>query len=275
MTRQSQHSQHQIFWRDPDLPFIEVRLVHDGRQVNHSRHWHETFSVGIITGGRSSYVNGGHSEEVEQGSLVVMSPGAVHVCNALGDGTWSYLMFYLDAEWMGRIQADLRGEAGSAFRPYAKAALFAPRLAHIGTQLFAELTDPDSDRLQREICVVDFIGLLDAELAPGAVAGEGSGLKTERAAKYIDAHFAKALWLDEICAEANLSASYLIRAFKKRYGVAPHEYQTNRRIQFAKARLRDNVPLTQVALEAGFADQAHFQRIFKRLTAATPGQYKG
>jgi AraC-like DNA-binding protein len=100
-------------------------------------------------------------------------------------------------------------------------------------------------------------------------------MKTERAAKYIDAHFAQALRLDDICAEANLSASYLIRAFKKRYGVAPHEYQTNRRIQFAKARLREQIPLAQVALEAGFADQAHFQRMFKRLSAVTPGQYQG
>lgn len=267
-------SRHQSFWRDPELPFIEVRVVHDGREVNHARHLHETFSVGIITGGRSTYENGAHSEVVEEGTVVVMNPGDAHVCNAIDGGGWSYLMFYLEAEWTGRIQADLQGGEGSAFRRYDKAALFAPHLCEAGKQLFAALTDADSDRLQREICVVDFIGLLDGELAPGLAPAMEGGLKTERAANYIDAHFAQALRLDEICAEANLSASYLIRAFKKRYGVAPHEYQTNRRIQFAKARLREQIPLAQVALEAGFADQAHFQRVFKRLSAVTPGQYQ-
>ncbi|MEJ7807020.1 MAG: AraC family transcriptional regulator [Telluria sp.] len=264
----------QQFWRDPELPFIEVRLVRDGRKVAHSRHWHETFSVGIITSGRSSYGNGTHVEVVETGAIVVMNPGDVHVCNAVDGSAWSYLMFYFDAEWTGRIQAELRGGGGSAFCPYATPALYAPQLAEAGTQLFAELTDKDSDRLQREVSVVDFVGLLDGTLATGAVTVE-NGSKAKIAANYIDAHFAAPLRLADICAEANLSGSYLIRAFKKRYGVAPHEYQTNRRIQFAKARLRERIPLAQIAQEAGFADQAHFQRIFKRLTAATPGQYKG
>ena len=98
--------------------------------------------------------------------------------------------------------------------------------------------------------------------------------KVERVAHHIDAHFADALPLQDLCEAANLSGSYLIRAFKKRYGVAPHEYQTNRRIQYAKARLRAGAPIAAVAQDTGFADQAHFQRVFKRMTAATPGQYR-
>jgi AraC-like DNA-binding protein len=175
---------------------------------------------------------------------------------------------------MGRIQAELRGTAEFTFRPYARAALHAPHFVAAGTELFAVLTDPDSDRLRREVCVIDFVGLLDKELAPGTMANTDSGPKIERAAQYIDAHFADALRLEDLCGEADLSASYFIRAFKKRYGVAPHEYQTNRRIQFGQARLKEGLPIAQVALEAGFADQAHFQRIYKRLTAATPGQYQ-
>ncbi|WP_194722636.1 AraC family transcriptional regulator [Noviherbaspirillum malthae] len=277
MTRQDKNSKHgprQIFWRDPDMPFIEARMMRDGAEASYARHWHDTFSVGIITGGRSSYVNGAHSEEVGQGMLVVMNPGDVHVCNPLDDAGWSFIMFYIDAEWMGRVQADLRGSDDVAFRPYARAALHAPHLADAGVSLFSQLTDADSDRLIREVGIIEFAGLLDGELTPCAPAGMESVSKAERAARHIDAHFSQSLRLEELCAVADLSASYLIRAFKKRYGVAPHEYQTNRRIQFGKARLREGVPIAQAALEAGFADQAHFQRIFKRLTAATPGQYQ-
>lgn len=275
MTRKSKYSRQQIFWRDPAVPFIEARLVRDGREVNYTRHWHETFSVGIITGGRSSYVNGAHNEVVETGALVVMNPGDVHVCNPIGGTAWSYLMFYFDTAWMGRIQAELRSTAEFTFRPYARAALHAPHLADAGTQLFAVLTDADSDRLKREVCVIDFVGLLDSELAPVTMANTDRESKIEHAAKYIDAHFTDPLRLEDLCGAADLSASYLIRTFKKRYGVPPHEYQTNRRIQFCQARLKEGIRIAQVALEAGFADQAHFQRIFKRLTAATPKQYQG
>ena len=279
MSRTSQHNRYQTFWRDPALPFVEVRLVTDGRKVNHTRHWHETFSAGFITGGRSSYANanggnGEHHSVVEHGTVVVMNPGDVHVCNAIDDGAWSYLMFYLDPGWVGSVQAELRGSAEREFRPYATAAMQAPDLVDAGMRLFGELTDADGDTLGREVGLVEFVGLLDRRLFPGQPAQGASAARIERAAAYIDARVAAPLRLDDLCAEANLSASYLIRAFKKRYGVAPHEYQMNRRIQLAKSLLRQGLPLVRVALEAGFADQAHFQRIFKRLTAATPGQYR-
>jgi AraC-like DNA-binding protein len=67
----------------------------------------------------------------------------------------------------------------------------------------------------------------------------------------------------------------LIRAFKQHYGMTPHGYLINRRIQFARNQLRQGHLIADVALEAGFADQAHFQRAFKQYLAATPGHYRG
>lgn len=273
MPRPDRHHAAQVFWRDPALPFIEARHVADGRDLHYGRHWHETHSVGVITGGRSTYVNGAHTEVVEQGAVVVVNPGDVHGCNPVEDAPWSYVMFYFDAAWLGRVQARLRGHADAAFRPYALPALRAPHLVDAGVRLFAVLTDARRSDAQREAAVLDFVARLDRELAPGPLPDTVTP-KVERVAHYIDAHFADALPLQDLCAAANLSGSYLIRAFKKRYGVAPHEYQTNRRIQYAKARLRAGAPLAEVALDVGFADQAHFQRVFKRMTAATPGQYR-
>jgi AraC-like DNA-binding protein len=81
--------------------------------------------------------------------------------------------------------------------------------------------------------------------------------------------------LDDLCQVSGLSASHLIRCFKARYGMTPHAYLNNHRINRAKGLLRHGYPLAETALAAGFADQAHFQRVFKRLTAATPGTYAG
>jgi AraC-like DNA-binding protein len=273
MPRPDRHPAAQVFWRDPALPFVEARHVTDGRDLHYGRHWHETHSVGVITGGRSTYVNGAHAEVVEQGAVVVINPGDVHGCNPVDDAPWSYVMFYFDPVWLGQVQARLRGLADPAFRPYAQAALRAPHLVDAGVRLFAVLTDPGHTAAKREAAAIAFVAGLDAELVPG-MPPETVTPKVERVAHYIDAHFADALPLQDLCEAANLSGSYLIRAFKKRYGVAPHEYQTNRRIQYAKARLRAGAPIAEVALDTGFADQAHFQRVFKRMTAATPGQYR-
>jgi AraC-like DNA-binding protein len=83
------------------------------------------------------------------------------------------------------------------------------------------------------------------------------------------------LKLDDICQAAGLSPSYLIRSFQAQYGMTPHAYLVNRRVQYSRARLRRGDGIAEVALDAGFADQAHMQRAFRQHVAATPGQYRG
>lgn len=95
-----------------------------------------------------------------------------------------------------------------------------------------------------------------------------------RAADYIAAHCREGVTLDAICAAADLSPSYLIRAFNARYGMTPHAFLIDRRVQYGRTELRRGRPIADVALDAGFADQAHFQRAFRRIAAATPGQYR-
>ncbi|MCY1180628.1 Helix-turn-helix domain protein [compost metagenome] len=57
--------------------------------------------------------------------------------------------------------------------------------------------------------------------------------------------------------------------------MTPHGYVIDQRIQFARNQLRQGRLIAEVALAAGFADQAHLQRAFKHYLAATPGHYRG
>ena len=77
-----------------------------------------------------------------------------------------------------------------------------------------------------------------------------------------------------IALAAGLSPTRLIRGFRRRYGMTPHAWHLNLRIQRCRAALRRGQPIADVALALGFADQAHLQRTFKRLVATTPGAYR-
>ncbi|MGP6427415.1 helix-turn-helix domain-containing protein [Pseudomonas pharyngis] len=263
------------FWRDDALPFIEARAIADGREVCYSRHSHAHFSIGAITAGRSTYVHEQSSFEVAAGTVVLMNPGDVHACNPIGDQPWSYLMLYVETPWLTDLQHQLGFSAELEFRRFADTHLNDARLFRDLNGLYSVLVDDQQDVLCKQSAAVEFFSELQLRLNPIEPPLREPNCKLERAADFIRQHCTVLLSLDDICAAAELSPSYLIRAFKQHFGMTPHAFLVNQRIQFARERLRRGQLIADVALEAGFADQAHFQRAFKQHLAATPGQYRG
>ena len=258
------------FWHDPALPFIEARAVQDGRHVCYDKHSHAHFSIGAITGGHSHYLNQRSRQEVGPGSLVLMNPEEVHACNPIADQPWSYLMFYLDTDWL-RSQQEEAG-LGSEFRPFDMTAsrdpLLYQGLQHLHHQL-VEAPDP----LAREVACHLFSRQLLARLTP-ARWDDRPPQHLQRAAELMQDDSASPLSLSQLSAVAGLTPSHFVRAFSQHYGMTPHAYLLDRRIRHARTLLKQGQPLAEVALASGFADQAHFQRQFKRRVAATPGQYR-
>ncbi len=66
----------------------------------YAAHSHESFSIGVITGGRSTYLNGDLRIQVGAGTTVLMNPGVVHTCNPIDGEPWSYLMLFVDLPWL-------------------------------------------------------------------------------------------------------------------------------------------------------------------------------
>jgi AraC-like DNA-binding protein len=263
------------FWRDATLPFLEARAVADGRKVCYAPHCHETFSIGAITAGASTYFNGDAQERIARGTLVLINPQTVHACNPIDGRPWSYLMFYVDARWLGALQHELGVSSDGHFIPYASIQSLDQALFNGLIQLYATLRDPQADTLHKQSAAVEYFTLLQQTLAPAPTQPHAEPLQQlSRAADYIAEHCTEALRLEDICQAAELSPSYLIRTFKQHYGMTPHAYLLNRRIQRSQHWLRQGLDLAEIALAAGFADQAHFQRTFKRQLAATPGQYR-
>lgn len=263
------------FWRDNALPFIEARGVEDGRQLCYTRHAHETFSIGAITRGESTYINREVHLRVCEGTVVLMNPGDVHACNPIDGLPWSYLMLYVDTAWLGDLQRTLGMSALPGFQPLSSIMSLDRALYQGVVELYGVLVDGSLSAPTKQDAATAFFSHLLRMLGAAPPPQSEAHDKLRRAAAFIQAHCTQALKIEDICAAAELSPSYLIRAFKKLYGMTPHAFLLNQRVQLARQLLKRGEPLAEVALAAGFADQAHFQRAFKQLLAATPGQYRG
>lgn len=261
----------QRFWADPELPFIELRATVDGRSLCYGRHSHAEFSVGLIESGRSLFSLHGQADQiVGAGDLLLINPGLPHQCRALPghDDAWAYTMLYLDPSWLAGLQG------GGAFQPLAASLLREPALAQGFRRLVARLGDALPAARKQQACADFFTALCRA------AGRQGQALPTDcaRLQPALDLLHERAeqpLRLAELAAAAGLSITHLLRLFRAHYGLSPHAYQLDLRVQRSRALLRQgSLPLAEVALVSGFADQAHWQRHYRRLHATTPGAYR-
>lgn len=94
-----------------------------------------------------------------------------------------------------------------------------------------------------------------------------------RVCDYLHEHIADAVSLDELARVAHLSKFYLLRAFRRAYGVTPHAYQMQLRLAHAWRLIVDGQPLSRTTYDAGFADQSHLTRRFADAFGLTPARY--
>lgn len=93
--------------------------------------------------------------------------------------------------------------------------------------------------------------------------------------EFIEANCFRPIRLGELAALVDLSETHLSHAFKASTGLPPHRWQMRARIRKVQERLRrETATLSEVALAAGFSDQAHFTRVFKAVVGLTPAEWR-
>ena len=95
----------------------------------------------------------------------------------------------------------------------------------------------------------------------------------KRAIEFLQARASDHISLEDASHASGVGMFHLIRLFQKHLGLTPHAYLTQVRIARSRQLLELGQPVAQVALDVGFADQAHFTRRFKQLTGTTPALY--
>lgn len=81
-------------------------------------------------------------------------------------------------------------------------------------------------------------------------------------------------WHD-LATVAGVHPVYLGQCFRKHFHCTPGDYQRRLRVEWAKRQLLEtDLPLVEIALQAGFADQSHLTRAFKKQTGKTPRAFR-
>ncbi|MEG3080439.1 AraC family transcriptional regulator [Halomonas sp. 5021] len=264
-----------VFWRDQRMPHVELRKISDARQVCYAPHSHVHWSLGAVTEGRSTFSYRDTTYQINAGDLVMMNPHWVHACNPIEDQPWAYLMLYVDTAWLSNLRYQLGLLEAPNWQDIATAVLTQPALFAAYCDMTSCLLDERQAIDDKQAVLTEYLSRLMQVLAqapPAALPEAPSTL--EQVAAYLRSHCTADISLESLCQQSGYSAGHLIRAFKQQYGLTPHAYLINQRIQIGQEALKQGQPIVEAALNAGFNDQPHFQRTFKRLVAATPNQYR-
>lgn len=97
----------------------------------------------------------------------------------------------------------------------------------------------------------------------------------EKAMLYIDVHYRDKISAEHLAIEITLSKEKVQAGFQKKTGCTLHEYILQVRIDKAKDLLvNTNHPVKAVADAAGFNNDSHFCKVFRKLMAISPVQYR-
>jgi AraC family transcriptional regulator len=95
------------------------------------------------------------------------------------------------------------------------------------------------------------------------------------AEEFLRARIGDPVGLSELAAAVGVNPAHLARVFRARHGVSVGEYGRRLRLDWAAAEVaRDDRPIAAIAAEAGFADQSHFTRLFRRHVGTTPARFR-
>lgn len=95
------------------------------------------------------------------------------------------------------------------------------------------------------------------------------------AEEYLRARIGDSVGLSELADAVGVNPAHLARVFRARYGISVGEYGRRLRLDWAAAEIVcDDRPIAEIATEAGFADQSHFTRLFRRYVGTTPARFR-
>lgn len=238
----------------------------------YEKHRHDTYAIGLTSSGVQVFDYRGSVHASTPGQVVVLYPDEIHDGRAGTDDGFGYQILYVEPVLLADAVRTLRG------RPYPLPFVSQP----VSTNATLSRAVERAFRTPLESLAIDS---LIVDLARGLMAGEGHAARpvvsrrvdaraVERARQFLDAERTRVVHSAELESITGLTRFDLSRQFRAVLGTSPHRYLLMRRLEFARDQIHRERPLVEVACDAGFADQAHFTRMFKSRFGLTPTRYR-
>jgi AraC family transcriptional regulator len=222
------------------------------------------------------------------GELVVSGmqvPGDINVVPAGYADSWerdastTVLVVEISPELVRRAAEQLDGANFDGVVMHPQLQFQDPQLEHIGWALKAHLeADGPFERLYAESLGLALTAHLLRRYLRAVPADRTNNVaerRLRRVLEYIHGNMTFSLTLSELAQVANMSESQFKALFRERVGVPAHQYIIRSRVDYAmKLLLHTRMPISEVALQAGFADQSHLARCMRRLVGTTPKELR-
>jgi AraC family transcriptional regulator len=239
-----------------DTPFVEV---------------HDAFCLSYVRSGTFGYQTRGASYELVAGSLMIGRPGDTYVCtHDHARGGDECLSFRLTREAVDAVGGPLAAWAARGMAPQPELVV----LGELAQACAVGRNDLGLDEVGM-LLAARFVELLSGRTHQALGVRLRDRQRAVRAALWMDAHSEAPIDLDRAAREAGLSPFHFLRVFSRVMGVTPHQYLIRSRLRRAARILaREDRPVTDVALDVGFADLSNFVRTFHRAAGVPPGNFR-
>ncbi|MFF7976521.1 AraC family ligand binding domain-containing protein [Streptomyces sp. NPDC007905] len=251
-------------WRPPIPGVVEVFHAHF-TEYAYPMHVHDAWTLLIVDDGAVRYDLDRHAHGTPHDTVSLLPPHVPHNGSPATAHGFRKRVLYLDSSHLGD---ELIGPAVDG--PDLRDPVLRLRVG----QLHGALGQP-GDELEAESRLALVGERLREHLRRRAADTRRPGPALARSLReLLDEHVTEGLALAEAARVLHAHPAHLVRAFSTAYGIAPHQYLMSRRVGRARRLLLDGLAPGEVAAAAGFCDQSHLTRHFKKLVGVTPGRYR-
>lgn len=259
-------------------PFKVVRCAAPGvtaiiANTGHSfgRHTHDQYGIGVIHHGAQRSRSGRGMVEAVAGDTITVNPGEVHDGAPLGDGARHWQMLYLDPPVVAGALGDIGG-GGARLMEFRRPVITGPATAARASRLFSLMIAP-ADGANPMACDEALLDLLADAIPDRAAQDAAIPAAIARARTLIDDDPAAPTTLADLARASGLSRFQVLRGITRATGLPPHAYLIQRRLHLARRLITGGMALAEAAATAGFADQSHMTRLFRRCHGLSPSAF--
>ncbi|MEU4608502.1 AraC family transcriptional regulator [Kribbella sp. NPDC023972] len=251
-------------WRPALSGVVEVLHAHFPSHAYPS-HTHDAWTVLIVDEGAVRYDLDHREHGLAQAQVSLLPPNVPHDGRSVRPEGFRKRVLYLDP---GRLGDNVIGAAVD------QPEYVDPVLRHRIHQLHGVLLDGKEDlEAQSRLTLIEERLRQHLQRNVGDPPDRRDPGVASRLRDVLDESVPAGITLDDAAKLVHAHPAHLVRAFSREYGMPPHRYLTGRRVDLARRYLLDGCPPAEVATLAGFYDQSHLNRHFRRMLGVTPARF--